>query len=221
MCGRFAQAIPLGKLKKIDLFNDLTGDVSESYNVTPGENAAIIYFNQKPEMTCSKWGLAGPFHTTGRGPRLIINARSESVSEKFFFKKAFRNSRCVVPVSGFYEWKSFGRIKTPWFIYSNECESPDFIPLFLAGIYLSSAEGGLTFAVITRESSGQLCELHDRMPVVIPDEKLFTWLNPESSPDELLQLMHSGFFKEFKMHNISGAVNNTSDKSIECVKPAV
>lgn len=216
MCGRFAQAVPLGKLKKIDLFGNFNEPISESYNVTPGETAGIIIYRNKPELIISKWGFTTSYIRKGSAPKIIINARSESVAEKFTFKKAFQQARCVIPVSGFYEWKLVESIKEPIFIYELSPESVDSSLLFLAGLYQVADDDQLLFTVVTRQSEGILKEVHDRMPVCIPQVKLKNWLTPQTAPEELFRIMNTDYIKEFGYHPVSRAVNNPSNKTKEC-----
>lgn len=221
MCGRFAQAVPLGKLKKIDIFRDIDQTINESFNITPGENASIILFRGKAELTISRWGFPGQIVKKGTAPKLIINARSESVAEKFSFRKSFQQCRCIIPVTGFYEWKKTGRSKEPLFIYPGNSGKDDPGILFLAGIYRVTTEDQMLFTVITRESAAILKEIHDRMPVCIPLESLEYWLNPLTPLDDLLHLMNSGYVSEFRFHPVSPAVNNPANKTSECITPSV
>ncbi len=221
MCGRFAQAIPLGKLKKIDLFSDFGHSVTESYNVTPGENAGIIVYREKAQLVDSKWGFTGQYVKKGTTPKPIINARSESVAEKFTFKKSFQQYRCVIPVSGFYEWKVSGSVKESLFIYPENSEDDDPGLLFLAGIYQVTTGNQLLFAVITRGSAGILKEIHDRMPVGIPKDMLKYWLNPQTPAREVLNIMNVKYVSDFRFHQVSRAVNNPANKSKEFINPAL
>lgn len=220
MCGRFAQAVPLGKLKKIDLFNDLEQAFNESYNVTPGEDAGIIIYRGRVEFLASKWGFTAQYGKKGVRPQLIINARSETVHEKFTFKKPFENSRCIIPVNGFYEWMVSGKDREPLFIFS-QSSSPGEDLLFLAGLYRFTPDKQLVFTVITREAAGVLKKIHDRMPVCIPAAKLRNWLYPGTPADELMIIMNEDFIKDFTFHQVSHAVNNPSNKTAECIIPVL
>lgn len=221
MCGRFAQAVPLGKLKKISLFNDFNQTINESYNITPGENACIILYRLKAEQEISRWGFPGQTVKKGAAPKPIINARSESVAEKFTFRKSFRECRCIIPVTGFYEWKKNDQGKEPFFIYPEVSGNDDSGILFLAGLYMVAADDQLRFTIITRESAGSLKEIHDRMPVCIKQENLEHWLNPQTMTNELLHLINSGYLSEFRLHPVSSAVNNPSNKTKECITPVI
>lgn len=219
MCGRFAQAVPLGKLKKIDLFSDIDGSIIESYNVTPGESAGIIIYRNKPELIISKWGFTTGYSRQSSAPKIIINARSESVAEKFTFKKAFQQARCVIPASGFYEWRLVNGAKEPMFIYPHSPDTEDSSLLFLAGLYQVTADDQLLFTVVTRQSEGILKEVHDRMPVCIPQSKLKNWITTQTAAEELFSIMNTDYFKEFRYHPVSRAVNNPSNKTKECSIP--
>lgn len=220
MCGRFAQSVPLGILKKIDIFSDFDQSPHISYNTTPGENADIIIFREKPEIINSKWGLVSQYGKNGNSPKLIINARSETAAEKFTFKKLFHHHRCIIPVSGFYEWEYSDKLKKPFYIYPAGNEADNTSLLFMAGLYQIAASDRIMFTVLTRESSEHLKFIHNRMPVCIPPEKLLPWLRPDTPVEELFNILEKHHISEFRFHSISDTVNNPSNKSEECIRPA-
>ncbi len=220
MCGRFAQAVPLGMLNRIDIFSNLNQQVLQSYNVTPGEMASIILFREQPEIVISRWGFIIRHTKKPGADKLVINARSESCAEKYLFKNSFLYHRCLIPVSGFFEWKHEGAVKNPYFIYPDPSRNNDFSVLFLAGLYTITQDNSLLFTVITRESSKNLRHIHGRMPLCIIPSELYSWLNPQTSEDYLSVMINKCYVSEFGTHRVSGAVNNATDKTENCIKPA-
>lgn len=115
-----------------------------------------------------------------------INARAETVDEKPMFRNAFKKRHCLVPASGFYEWKKSedGKIKTPYYF-----TAADGSPLMLAGLWESWNGMGQeipSFTIITAEANETVAPLHDRMPVIIPPDKYDEWLYPSSMSKDLL-----------------------------------
>lgn len=127
-----------------------------------------------------KWGLI-PFWA--KDPRIsysTINARSEEIENKPAFRKAFRTQRCLVPASGFFEWKKvsdMGKpVKIPYWIRVKGKNIFGF-----AGIYdvWKDAEGYeiKTFSIVTTKANKIMAEIHDRMPVILTSEDEEIWLD--------------------------------------------
>jgi putative SOS response-associated peptidase YedK len=135
------------------------------------------------------WGLI-PFwikdSNSARDIRMkTFNAKSESLAEKPSFKNSLNRKRCLVLVSGFYEWHTDGKTKTPWFIGLK-----DQIAFALAGLYdqwtnPETGEKTDTFTVITTRANPMLEEIHNlkkRMPVILSPGTEQTWLDLTSDP---------------------------------------
>ena len=119
-----------------------------------------------------KWGFAG-FDS-----KPIINARSETALQKPVFQRAMLERRCLIPASGYYEWKKDGskRIKHQFF-------SSDSKPIFLAGCYRKEKDNPLfSFVILTQQAVGGMATIHERMPVIIPQAYRRAWLheNPQT-----------------------------------------
>jgi putative SOS response-associated peptidase YedK len=108
----------------------------------------------------------------------MINVRAEALTEKPAFRAAFRARRCIVPASGFYEWRRRGGPKQPFLI-----RRKDWQPMSLAGLWESwtdpeTGEVVTTCTIITTEPNALMAELHDRMPVILDPADYGTWLDP-------------------------------------------
>jgi putative SOS response-associated peptidase YedK len=131
----------------------------------------------------ARWGFL-----TKEG-RPLINARGETVATKFPFKFSFGKRRCIVPMSGYYEWKTEGGAKQPYFVHR-----ADDAPLAAAGVYdraknPKTGEPVDTVAIITTAAGDDLRALHDRMPVFIPPERHALWLSAETPAEVAGQLL--------------------------------
>ncbi len=107
------------------------------------------------------WGFPA-----GREPRLLINARCETVEEKPLFSHSFRTMRCAVPTNGYYEW-SQEKIR-------HRMNLPGKELLYLAGI-CTVCEEGIRFAILTTEPSPSVSKIHHRMPLILPSGALLPW----------------------------------------------
>jgi putative SOS response-associated peptidase YedK len=138
--------------------------------------------------------------------RKPINARAETVARLPTFWDAYRKRRCILPVDGFFEWKAVKgqRAKQPYAIAMK-----DGSPFGIAGIWEnwkepSSGEWIRTFAIITTDANELVAEIHDRMPVILPDSGYVRWLGEEEDPRELMRPFPS---ETMRMWPISTRVN--------------
>ena len=125
-----------------------------------------------------KWGYSGK--------SLLMNARSETAAEKLTFREDWVRHRCIVPASWYFEWEHYpgsdGKKHTgdKYMIHPK-----DSAVTWLCGLY--RIENGLpVFVILTREPGEALRFLHDRMPLIMPDELVTEWIRPDRKPEELL-----------------------------------
>ncbi|MFT3686402.1 MAG: SOS response-associated peptidase [Phycisphaerales bacterium] len=183
-----------------------------NFNVAPTQSAPVIRVATDAggkvsgvEVVRLKWGLAPLWaKEPDRGP---INARAETVASNAMFRQAFASRRCVVPVSGFYEWKKHeGDAKQPFYI-----TRADDRPLLLAGLWERWGKDDQcveTFAVITTPANQFMSSVHDRMPAVLEPESVAMWLEPQSDPDKLTSLLAPAPDGVLQMHPVSTRVNS-------------
>ena len=172
MCGRF--------LVEID-DEELSGIVEEAEKnareqqfsfafkggeISPGTVAPIITANGVLYMT---WGF--PAVTPNSPPH--INARSETAATSRTFGEAMKTQRCIIPASGYYEWKTHDKKHRTKYEFTLSDKSL----MYMAGIY--SVDG--RFAILTRAAAPTILEIHDRMPVILPKSRIEKWL--KESPD--------------------------------------
>ena len=116
------------------------------------------------------------------GPRLVINARSESVGEKHLFSPLIRERRCLIPANAYTEWKHAGKERIPY-----RFESPRYPLLYFAGLYrLSPGVRFGDFVILTREAAPAYADIHDRMPLILHPDVHEDWLNPEKPVETLI-----------------------------------
>lgn len=163
MCGRYAlHANP--EVARLQFGLDAVPEFAPRYNVCPG--TPILAVRGAPRR-------AGLLPWSAKPP----NARAETVAEKPMFAAAFRGYRCLVPASGFYEWKS----RRPHYVF------PEESPLFgLAGIVLLW-KGERSITLVTTAANELLRGVHERMPVILAPEDYGAWLDPRSEASALLR----------------------------------
>ncbi len=181
MCGRYALYGPSSRIREqFDLNGEF--DFGPRYNIAPTMKVVVVHPGQRGERVAStyRWGLIPSWAKDVSIGAKLINARGETVAEKPAFRAAFRRWRCIVPASGFYEWRAVqeaGRtIKQPYFIRPREAGD-----LFgFAGLTERwvSPDGEVvrTCCVITTEPNALMMPIHDRMPVILGPDDYGAWL---------------------------------------------
>ncbi len=151
-----------------------SGMTGSSRDIHPSEKAEIIAFMQGDLSTAvMRWGF--PSYRSGQ---LMINARCETALEKPSFSESLMARRCVIPAAGFYEWDS-GKNKVTFF-------SPQAPYMFLAGFY-NLFDGEDRFIILTREANEDMAPVHDRMPLILPEEEIADWIMEPGKTKEFLR----------------------------------
>jgi putative SOS response-associated peptidase YedK len=168
------------------------------YNVCPTTTIdTIVGQNNKLQLVPMRWGLV-PFWWSKPLKELKLatfNARAETVAEKPFFREAFKRNRCLIPVSGYYEWQDTPSGKQPWYFTARN-GSP---ALTIAGLWdewrdKANGETLKSCTMIITEPNEFVAEVHDRMPVLLTEQEFEPWLGGTTglellkpAPDDLLQ----------------------------------
>lgn len=187
MCGRYAFFTDR-ELQEIDEIIEKISDDIQRDKMKTGEifptNVAPVFVPQKdivmPKLMV--WGFPN-FQNKG----VIINARAETVREKKLFGASLRERRCIIPSTGFYEWDADKKK----FIFN----MPDSQMLYMAGIY-NQFEGENRFVILTTEANLSMAGVHDRMPVVVPKDRIEDWIMDVELVDNILYGDHPNLFKE-------------------------
>lgn len=195
------------------------------HNIAPGGPVPVIRgeAGKTREGTLMHWGLVPSW---SKGPKDVgikmANARSESLAEKPSFKRAFQETRCVIPASGFFEWEqaSTGE-KLPWLF-----ERADAEPLLLAGLWESwqgpEGEPLASCSIITTTPNTLLARIHDRMPVVLETEAAELWLSDETKPAKLLQQLLVPCADDLlRERAVSTWVNSIAHDDEACLAPRI
>ena len=179
MCGRFVVAGEHRDL--LGLFEiEIEGDnlPGPSWNIRPTDTVSVVIDSVRGDelpvrrVAAARWSLTPSFSPTRATKVPTFNARSETAAEKPFFAASVRSKRAIIPASGYYEWKTVGDVKTPYYIHPPEGM------LAFAGLYSwwkdaslandDPARWVLTTTILTREAVGGLRDIHERTPVALP-----------------------------------------------------
>lgn len=222
MCGRFAQTIPLGKLNMTSLFDEVDSGYTGSFNIAPSQMAGVVSLKDgKRALTLKKWGLIPSWAKDEKIGNRLINARGESLREKPSFRNAFRSRRCIIPVTGFYEWRMESGVRKPFFVrMSGPEKEPE--PMLLAGLHdvWNPPEGEPleTFTIITTDACDKLKYIHDRMPVIISMDNVTTWLDHSLPAEKILKLVKPVADDDIDFYPVSDFVNSPKNNSEKCLE---
>ena len=174
MCGRYY----IDKINRVGV-EILVQEVDKNLiwpstgDIRPSEIAVIVSGNDGLLRAQNmRWGFPG-----FDGKSLLINARSESASEKVTFAESVRNRRCIIAASGFYEWNK-AKEKVAF-------ELPEKQPIYMAGLWKNFG-GEDRFVIITTTANESMIPVHDRMPLILDEKDLRSWILDNTKTSEFL-----------------------------------
>jgi putative SOS response-associated peptidase YedK len=175
VCGRFALTITARFFERFELPEGSIGCTSRQ-NISPGQPAPVIFDLEGRRVVEMQWGLVPSWAKDVKIGSKMFNARSETLKEKPSFRNLLKRKRCLVPASGFYEWKrEDGNV--PYMIRVR-----DQAYFAMAGLYdvWQSGDGSVlsTFTIVTTAAAKVMVDLHDRMPVILEKETESEWIAP-------------------------------------------
>lgn len=225
MCGRFAlkvsQQALVAALKQLFLRYELD---KPRYNIAPTQIVPVVRaadgaFDQR-ELVPMRWGLIPSWAKDPAIGSTLINARGETVAEKPAFRQAFKSRRCVIPADGFYEWKKLaGKRKQPYYIYLADGSLMFFAGLWEQWVNKDTGECIETCAIVTTEANDAVADLHNRMPVVLRERDIDTWLSPNSDHETLRSLLKPAPAEWFARHPVSDRVNSPRHTDASLLEP--
>jgi putative SOS response-associated peptidase YedK len=188
------------------------------FNIAPTQQAPIVRAagSAGRELAMARWGLVPSWaKDIGVGTKMI-NARCEGVVAMPAFKAAVEKRRCIVPATGFFEWKGVARRKQPFAI-----TLPDRHVFGFAGLWErwrpAQGEPVETFTIVTTQANAAIAEIHDRMPVILPREAEDTWLHGDAAEACKLLTPYSG---AVNLRAVSRHVSNVNNEGPECLDDA-
>lgn len=223
MCGRFTQERPASELAEIFGAEPLVDEPGARYNVAPTDEAlVVVQREERRAITAYRWGLIPHWASEARIGSRMFNARAETLTASPAFSRAFQRRRCLVPVESFYEWRREGAVRQPYRV-----TRADGKPLVLAGLWAGWHDPDTdavrrTFAIITSSPNTSLSDLHDRMPVIVPDDAWPRWLSSsDADPGELLGLLEPDETVPLEIYAVRRLVNDVRQDGPELIEPLV
>jgi putative SOS response-associated peptidase YedK len=219
MCGRFTLTIDPAHLQEAFPWAIIPNDLNPRFNIAPSQPVAVIPNTGEKIVSMYKWGLIPSWSKDPSIGERMINARSESLTEKPSFRNAYRRRRCLILADGFYEWKANlgNKSKQPIFI-----RLIDSIPFAFAGLWehWSATDGSeiRSCTIITTQPNSLLETIHNRMPVILHPDSYELWISPEDRPSsELNELLVPYPSSEMLAYPVSKKVNSPLNDSPDLI----
>lgn len=194
MCARLRLQYSKDKLLEVFRLLQMVDDVVSDHNLPPSKDALIVAKSPEGKLKARRanFGLIPPWAKDQKLSNKLYNARTETVDEKPSFRSAFQKRHCLVPCSGFYEWREENGKKQPYLF-----ERADGGLLMLAGLWNRWMDGDkpvYSFTILTTEPNEAVAPYHHRSPVMLPEENYLLWML--NTPDKgLLDLIDPSMIK--------------------------
>ena len=199
-------------------------DFRPNYNLAPTQETEVVLVrDDERTVEAFRWGLSPAWAGSidAAATYSLINARGEEIAEKRSYAEPFKRRRCVVPLSGFFEWKRGGPRKRPFAIHRTDRRI-----LSVAGVWERWQPEGqpdplYTFSIVTTRANTCMADIHDRMPVILDDRDVELWLDPEvQEPERVLPLVRPCPAEWLTAYEVSTLVNSSRHNSPDVLLPA-
>jgi len=215
MCGRYSLLCTDDLGNRFRVYDPSIGRRSR-FNVAPSQSMPVVVRREETEMVLMQWGLVPHWARDPAGGPRPLNARAETLAERTMFRGLLQQNRCLVPASGFYEWRRDGGRKAPYYVRLRNAG------LFaIAGLYdiWHGADGSAlaTYTLVTTVANEVVAPLHNRMPAILRREDEERWIaGGVPSADELHKLLGPYPADDMAAHPVSTRVNSpaTDDPSL-------
>lgn len=221
MCGRYYLVSSEPELRAEFELDSFGIDWQPRFNIAPQQLVPIIIAHRgKRSIGLVRWGLVPAWAPDESAGLKTINARAETVATKPAYREAFRQRRCIVPASGFYEWRrDAGGGKTPMAVQPAGGAS-----LAFAGLWEKwrgpDGRSLTTCTIVTTEAAPEIRHIHDRMPVILDRAAQRLWLDPETDVDTLTSLLRPPAEGSLTAYAVSRLVNSVANDNEDCLLPA-
>lgn len=191
-----------------------------SFNLAPTQESPVVRVVEgKRQIDLFHWQFIPPWEKEFKTRLSTINARSESVFTSNLYKGSILKRRCIVPLSGFFEWKRDGERKRPYAIHL-KTESI----MSVAGIWTTWRHGDdserHSFAILTTSANSLMKQIHDRMPVILDRADEDSWLDPENqAPERIKNLLKPCPSDHLETYEVSTLVNSPRNNRPEVLNP--
>jgi putative SOS response-associated peptidase YedK len=220
MCGRYALTATPEELKALFGYLD-DPDFPPRYNIAPTQPIAIVRLERGDRrFVLVRWGLVPSWVKDPKAFSLLFNGRSETAAAKPAFRAAMKYRRCLVPASGFYEWRRDpGGTKQAFWIRPRGGGIVAFAGLFETW---SDRDGGEidSATILTTGPNAVLAPIHDRMPVIVAPGDFERWLaSPDVTPDAVADILRPPPDRLLEAVPVGPRVNSSRNEGPDLQRP--
>ncbi|MEJ5914034.1 SOS response-associated peptidase [Pseudokineococcus sp. 1T1Z-3] len=243
MCGRYASSVRDAQVvEELDVEDVVGEELAPSWNVAPTDAVRVVVERPPREgrdgpeevpraprrqLRTARWGLVPSWSKDATGGARMINARSETLTERSAFKAAAGRRRCLVPADGYYEWQAVPgqKRKTPWFLRAEDSSLLTFAGLYELWRDRSRADDDparwlWSVTVVTTSAHDALGEIHDRTPLLVPADRRADWLcTATTDAEEVRALVASLPEPRLVPHVVGPGVGDVRRDGPELVEP--
>lgn len=219
MCGRYTLTQELETVEMAEATEEKYVHTGPRYNIAPSQYCPIIpQHDTERKIHFYRWGLLPHWARDVKMAYRMINARGETIHQKSSFRDSFQKRRCLVLADGFYEWKKLDEGKQPMWITLT-----DHRQFYMAGIYSfwqhPEGERLQTFSIITTSPNALMRPIHDRMPVILPENLVDDWLDPTMETELLLKILVAYDPSLMEAIPVSSRVGNVRNDDADLIQP--
>ena len=189
-----------------------------NYNIAPTQNSPILIDNGKRIVKPMRWGLIPSWAKDEKFGARMINARIETLLDKPSYRNLVSSNRCIVIADGYYEWKHVCDRKLSYFFIN-----PNDGLLTVAGLYdmWKHPDGYMipSYTIITKEAQQDIATIHNRMPVILPQDHLDNWLKTENFSASVALEFAKNNKPLLEKFPVSSYVNSVKNNSPDCILP--
>lgn len=227
MCGRYSV-----HLKRLEALRRLIGAMSVAiepwqarYNAAPGQDLPVV---RDGTLTRLRWGLLPNWQVDPKAQK-PINARVETIAELPTFREPFRSRRCIVPATGYFEWKPTPAKapREPYWVHptASNLEAGEPGVMLFAGVWdrWLSDDGEVldSYAIVTMEASEPMRAIHDRMPLELRGDDVALWLarDPILPRDLAAVVDRSRSVEHLELRPVTPAMGSVALDDPTCLEP--
>lgn len=217
MCGRYSlTTTPQDIVEHFELLRQVR--FQASYNIAPAQKILnIVELDDGSRKAVNLfWGLVPSWAKDSKNSSHLINARMETVREKPSFRAAFKHRRCLIPATGFYEWQKQESGKQAFHIHRRDQRLFAFAGLWEQ--WQHETETLYSCAIITTAAEGLMLPIHERMPVIIPQEHYHGWLDKTADADQAFELLDNQAYLNMTSTAVGNWVNNPEHDDERCIR---
>jgi len=215
MCGRFTQRYTWNELVALYRLTMAASNLEPRFNIAPTTDIdTVISRGDRIELTRMRWGLC-PWWWEKSLKELpsTFNARAETVAGRPMFRDAFKNRRCLIPASGYYEWKTMPDGKHPYYISARDSSLLSFAGLWDEWAEPATVRSIRSATIIVTDANTLTAQIHNRMPVILAPAQFEAWLSGKSGP-EVLKPAPNDTLRMWPVSRRVNKVDNDNDQKL-------